>query len=77
MGNVLVRDLDDQVIEKLKARARTHHRSLQAEAKNILERVAKQPSLEDAKRAAIKIRRKLSGRKHSDSADLLSEDRRR
>ena len=77
MGDVLIRDLDDRVIEKLKSRARYHHRSLQAEAKEILERVASEPSVDDARRAAMKIRRKLAGRRHSDSAELLSEDRRR
>ena len=37
MAQVLVRDLDPAIVEKLKARAADHGRSLQAELKAILE----------------------------------------
>lgn len=75
MGDVLVRNLDDVVIEKLKARASDHHRSLQSEVKEILERAARQASMSDAKRTAMGIRRRLAGRRYTDSGDLLAEDR--
>jgi hypothetical protein len=37
MGQVLIRELDDAVIERLKQRAQSHHRSLEAELREILE----------------------------------------
>ncbi len=40
MPNLLVRDLDVEILERLKARARAHHRSLQGEAKAVLEQAA-------------------------------------
>ena len=76
MAQVLVRDLDKAVIERLKARAEQHGRSLQAELKTILEQAASY-DLEKAKRLAAKLRRELVGRKHSDSGELQAEDRRR
>ena len=38
MANVTIRNLDDTVIEKLKAQAKTNHRSLAAEIRHILTR---------------------------------------
>lgn len=74
MAQVLVRDLDDAVVEKLKERARRHNRSLEAELRLILERSAAADMLE-ARRLAAGIRRRLAGRDHSRSEDLVAEDR--
>ncbi len=41
MGQVLIRELDDAVIERLKQRAQGHHRSLEAELREILENVSR------------------------------------
>ena len=76
MSQVLVRSLDPPVLERLKARARRHGRSLQAELKAILE-VASQADLLDACLVAERIRRSLRGRAASDSAVLQRGDRRR
>jgi plasmid stability protein len=76
MAQVLVRNLGDATVERLKRRARSHGRSLQAELHDILERAAR-TDIADARRAAEKIRRKLSDREHSDSAQLVGEDRSR
>lgn len=76
MAQVLVRDLEKRVLDRLKVRARHHGRSLQAELKLILEQAAAADMVE-ARALARKIRRKLIGRRHSDSAELVSEDRRR
>jgi plasmid stability protein len=62
MAQVLVRDLDRAVVEKLKARAADHGRSLQAELKAILEAQARQVT---------------KGRLHTDSGELQAEDRER
>ena len=42
MGQVLVRGLDDAVIERLRQRAESHHRSLEAELREILGQVSRQ-----------------------------------
>lgn len=78
MAQVLVRDLDEKVVERLKARAQQHGRSLQVELKKILEEAATAASdLEAARRAAERLQRKFAGRKFSDSTELIAEDRRR
>lgn len=76
MSKVLIRDLSPVVIDKLKVRARRHGRSLQAELKSILERAAR-TDMRAARTLADRIRERLAGRSHSDSAVLVAEDRRR
>ena len=76
MADVLVRDIDPDVLEALKGRARQHGRSLQAELKTILEQAA-QVNMIDARATAERIRRSLRKGKHSDSAALLAQDRAR
>jgi antitoxin FitA len=75
VAQVLIRDLDAKLVDRLKDRAREHGRSLEAELRGILEAAAM--DLSDARALAARIRRRLSGRVHSDSAVLLAEDRRR
>ena len=77
MSQILVRDLDPEVVERLKARARAHGRSLQKEVKSILEEAAATLSLGEAAEAAELWQRRLAGREHSDSAELVREDRER
>lgn len=76
MAQVLVRDLEKEVLERLKERARNHGRSLQAELKLILKQAAASDMVE-ARDLARKIRRMLAGRRHSNAAELVAEDRRR
>lgn len=76
MPQVLVRNLDKAVVDRLKRRARRRGRSLQAELHEILERAARS-DVAEARRAAERIRRKLADRRHSDSAELIAEDRAR
>jgi plasmid stability protein len=76
MARVLIRDLDERTVERLKERASRNHRSLQAELQIIVERAAVIDVL-DSRAVAARIRRKLSGRRHSDSAILIADDRRR
>ncbi|MGB2610427.1 MAG: FitA-like ribbon-helix-helix domain-containing protein [Isosphaeraceae bacterium] len=75
MANALVRDLDDQVYERLKARAVGNNRSLEAELREILVAASKQVSMAEARARAAEIRQRLSGRTHSDSAELIRKDR--
>jgi plasmid stability protein len=76
MAQVLVRDLKADVVARLKARAKRHGRSLQTELKDILE-TASRHSMVETRAVAARIRRQLAGRTHSDSVDLLAEDRSR
>ena len=48
MGQLIVTELDDAVEERLKARARRHGRSLDAEARAILAEAANESGLEEA-----------------------------
>ncbi len=75
MAQVLVRQLSDQVVKRLKRRAKEHGRSLQAEVKTILEEAV--PDYEQAWKRIHALRDKLkqSGKAFSDSADLIREDR--
>ena len=47
MGTVTIRNLDDEVIERAKQRARAHNRSLEAELRTILTRELKPLSPEE------------------------------
>jgi plasmid stability protein len=76
MSQILARDLDPAVLERLKQRARRHGRSLQREAQAILE-AASAFSMEEARDVAAEWRHRLSGAMATDSADLLREDRQR
>jgi len=76
MAKVLIRDLDERIVERLKSRAARNGRSLQAELQRIVERAAV-VDVAESRELAARIRRKLSGRKHSDSVTLVASDRRR
>ncbi|HEY6261587.1 MAG TPA: Arc family DNA-binding protein [Nitrospiraceae bacterium] len=75
MAQVLVRQLNDKVVDRLKKRAKEHGRSLQSEVKTILEDAV--PDYERAwKRIdSLRLRLKRSSRKFTNSADLIREDR--
>ena len=75
MAQVLVRQLDDKVVDRLKKRAKEHGRSLQSEVKTILEEAV--PDYEAAWKRIEGFRKRLkkSGRRFADSAVLIREDR--
>lgn len=77
MAQLLVRDLDPKTVERLKRRARENGRSLQGEAKRILEEAARRMTLSEFRATSERIRKSLVGRKHTDSVLLLREDRER
>jgi plasmid stability protein len=77
MGQVTVRELDDTVIERLKARAAGNNRSLEAELRDILARAARQVDVATARAAAEAMARRLAGRPNSDSGEILAEERAR
>jgi plasmid stability protein len=75
MPDILIRGLDAQSLKRLKQRAKQHGRSLQAEAKMVLEN-ATGASVAEALQSAREWRKKL-GRRFDDSAELIREDRQR
>jgi plasmid stability protein len=81
MPEVLVHDLDEDVIEQLKVRARGNGRSLQAELKRILEQAAQSDTTRMSRASyrvlADQIRAALAGHPQGDSTALLAEDRAR
>ena len=74
MAQILVRDLDPETIERLKARAKEHHRSLQGEAKRILEDAAARSMIE-SRDLVERVRARFAGKAITDSAELIREDR--
>jgi len=76
MARILVRDLDDKTVRRLKERARQHGRSLEGEARLILTHAAG-ISFADARKLARQWHKKLAGRDLPDSTQLIREDRRR
>ena len=79
MAQILVRNLDEDVVKRLKARARKEGRSLQSKVRQILEEAADAPQLDmDAARKMVdRIRKKLKGRKFPDTVELIREGRNR
>ena len=74
MANVLVRDLDDEVLKELKAAAKAHGRSLQAEIHDVLGR-ARSRNLAETRRLSDQWLKRLRRSSHSDSAVLIRDDR--
>ncbi|NGP88494.1 FitA-like ribbon-helix-helix domain-containing protein [Fodinibius halophilus] len=76
--DVLVRNIDEEVLEKLKKKAAANNRSLQEELKTLLEAHAG-PDFEEVRRMARESieKYKAEGKKFSDSTDDIREDRER
>lgn len=82
MAQVLVRNLDDRVVEQLKANAARHHRSLEAEVRAVLEEYSQRSkAMEDFRAKATNLRKAISQERgdkpFSDSVELIREDRER
>ncbi len=77
MPSLLVRNLSPETVERLKARARDHGRSLQAEVAAILEENTAPPEdlFEALLAASHRFRNATAGRPMLDSAALIREDR--
>lgn len=73
MPDILVRGLNPEALKRLKARAKRHGRSLQSEARIVLENAAG-ASIDEVMAAARAWRKKM-GRRFDDSAALIREDR--
>ncbi|HQI27707.1 MAG TPA: hypothetical protein PLT20_06435 [Sedimentisphaerales bacterium] len=74
MSDILVRGLEPETIERLKARAKRNGRSLQSELKTLVERAA---GVGGDRVAAVLDRwqKRFAGRKLASSVRLIREDR--
>ncbi|MFB3150941.1 MAG: hypothetical protein ACE10M_10300 [Alphaproteobacteria bacterium] len=77
MANLTIRNLDDNVVKTLKAQAKTHNRSLEAELRHVLTQAADQRKRMAAfRREAARIRAMTpKDRRQTDSTLLIREDR--
>lgn len=77
MAQIIVRNLDEAVVDRLKERAERNHRSLEAEVRQILEDASEQLSWDEAWARIDAFRQRMidSGRTFSDSTDLIRDDR--
>lgn len=76
MAEILVRDLDPEIVARLKTRARLHGRSLQKEIKLILEE-STPVDIRQAAKLMESWQERLAGRSFADSAEQLRQDRER
>jgi Antitoxin FitA-like, ribbon-helix-helix len=74
MPSILVRDLDEDVLKQLKATAKAHGRSLQAEIHAILTGASTR-SLAETRRLSTGWLKRLRGAAHSDSSVSIRDDR--
>lgn len=76
MANVLIRNIPEEVLDRLRNAAKSHKRSLQQELRLALEKTVDQSS-PDIFQKASDLRKKLrkKGVRFTDSAGLLREDR--
>ncbi|MBV8884677.1 MAG: hypothetical protein JO235_11870 [Chroococcidiopsidaceae cyanobacterium CP_BM_RX_35] len=80
MSQLILNDINPYLLEKLKIRATNHQRSLEEELKAILleavetEQAAQMKAFSEK---AAQMRQSLSGRVHTDSVELVREDRSR
>lgn len=66
MANLTIRNIDEQVVENLKLRAKANHRSLEGEIRLLLSQFGRQPSkealIDQAERIAALTLKLSSGR---------------
>ena len=74
MGQVIVRNLDDRVVESLKLKAELHGRSLEQELRDILTKAAGL-SPDEKIEMARQIRAMSHGKLKTDSTVFIREDR--
>ncbi len=76
MGNVTIRNLDDQVIDALKAQAKANQRSLEAELRYVLtQKVNHRLHMVDFRERTAQIARATADVPQTDSVELLRQDR--
>lgn len=78
MGTLIIRNLDDQVIERLKAQAKANHRSLEGEVRYLLtqqtDRLTKIAEFSERTQQILSL---TVDTHQTDSVEMLREDRSR
>jgi ribosomal protein S21 len=74
MAQVIVRNIDDAAIRKLKRLAEREGTPLETKLRGLIVREANSDRLAFRERARA-LRQKVAGRRHSDSTTLIREDR--
>jgi antitoxin FitA len=78
MATLTIRDLDEKIVAKLKARAKSNNRSLEAELRELLSGIVKEQERRQRFLAkADRIAAMTPKVRQTDSVELLREDRRR
>ena len=75
MASLHVRNLDDELVARLKRRAARHGRSAEAEHREILRQALEGDSDMSWDERAAQLRERLKGRVHTPSEMLIREDR--
>ena len=76
MGNVTIRNLDDRVIDALKAQAKANQRSLEAELRYVLgQEVNHRLRMAAFRERTAAFARETADVPQTDSVDLLRQDR--
>lgn len=75
MANLTIRNVDDEVVTKLKARADSNNRSLEAEVREILAQMAETPTPRQMREIAETIAAMTLDVPQTDSTELIREDR--
>ena len=75
MASVTIRNLDDEVVARLKDRAKANKRSLEAELRDILARSAEVMTREELITFAKRVAAQTPDVPQTDSAELIREDR--
>lgn len=75
MAQLTVRNVDDKVYETLKSRAARNHRSLEAEVRAVLERVARDERREEFLRWTAALREEVRPHYSGSATADIREDR--
>ena len=75
MANLHVRNLDDDLIDRLRIRAAENGRSVEAEHREILKRALNNARSLSFEEVSAKLRAATAGRKHAPSEVLVREGR--
>ena len=73
--SLIVRNIDDELVRRLKMRAARHNRSAEAEHREILRQVLAGEPAEALVEVAARLRELTRGRKHTPSEQLQRESR--
>ena len=77
MGNLTIRNLNDAVIDRLKAQAKANERSLEGEVRHVLTREAGYLGVVEFLARADSLAATTTDTKQTDSTVLIREDRNR